>query len=218
MLASAKMQAYDHSLRIPMLFAGPGIRRNSQLDWLGTQVDVAPTILGLAGIPTPADVDGRSIVPLLVSAAVAAEQAEDLPGSVRQSLFRHAHDAPMERAASFHTYYNQGPEGVGDDGAGGAPRGAPRVDDWSNTWRALHYKRSGNGRDLKYIEFDPFGKQTAFASPAIYALFDLGKDPYELQNIYNATTSKATVAGAELLAELRALAQRYQTCTGVNCP
>ena len=65
MLASAKMQPYDHSLRIPMLFAGPGIKRGSQLDWLGTQVDLAPTILALAGIPTPSDMDGRSIVPLV---------------------------------------------------------------------------------------------------------------------------------------------------------
>ena len=44
MLKSAKMQAYDHSLRIPMLFAGPGIKRNSQLEWLGTQVHKTVTV------------------------------------------------------------------------------------------------------------------------------------------------------------------------------
>ena len=109
MIASAKMQAYDHSLRIPMLFAGPGIKRNSKLDWLGTQVDLAPTILALAGI-IPAGtvdefhIDGRSIVPLLVSAAAAAEQRETLPGSVSATLARHAGGTPMERVASFHTY------------------------------------------------------------------------------------------------------------------
>ena len=108
MLATAKMQAYDHSLRIPMLFAGPGIKHSSTIEWLGTQVDIAPTILGLAGIPTPADMDGRSIVPLLVSSSVAATQGETLPGSVSQTLARHVGEAPMTRAASFHTYYNQG--------------------------------------------------------------------------------------------------------------
>ena len=102
------MQAYDHSLRIPMLFAGPGIKRNSQLEWLGTQVDIAPTILGLAGIPTPSDMDGRSIVPLLVSHVVAETQHETLPGSVKRTLARYDSDRPMTRDASFHTYYNQG--------------------------------------------------------------------------------------------------------------
>lgn len=82
---------------------------------------------------------------------------------------------------------------VGDDGTGGAPSDQPRLDDWSNTWRALHYKHSG--RDLKYIEYDPYGKQTAFAKPAMYALFDLAKDPYELENVYNRT--KADKVGGE---------------------
>ena len=176
MLASAKMQPYDHSLRIPMLFAGPGIKRGSQLDWLGTQVDLAPTILALAGIPTPSDMDGRSVVPLLVSPATAAEQGEALPGSVSRTLERDASGAPMTRAASFHTYYNQGPWEVGADGSGGAPSGTPRLDDWSNTWRALHYKSAGMA--YKYVEWDPFGKQTAFAKPYMYALFDLVSTPF----------------------------------------
>ena len=103
---------------------------------------------------------------------------------------------------------------VGDDGAGGVPSDAPRLDDWSNTWRALHVKR--DGRDLKYIEFDPFGKQTAFSKPAMYAVFDLQKDPFELENIYNAT--QATEAGVALLGELHALVERYQSCAGVSCP
>eukprot|EP01047_Picozoa_sp_COSAG01_P023450 COSAG01_NODE_1419_length_10368_cov_131.656344_7_plen_83_part_00 len=38
MLYNAKMQFYDHSLRIPMLFSGPGIKHGSQFDFLGTQV------------------------------------------------------------------------------------------------------------------------------------------------------------------------------------
>ena len=222
MLATAKMQAYDHSLRIPMLFAGPGIKHDSKLDWLGTQVDLAPTILGLAGIATPNDMDGRSIVPLLVSEAAAAEQGLPLPGSVRRTLSLTLEDgggeepqqAPMTRVASFHTYYNQGPWVVGNDGTGGAPLSSPRLDDWSNTWRALHYM--ADGKDLKYAEYDPFGKQTAFAEPYMYTLFDLAADPFELTNIYAAT--KATPAGTKLLGELHALIERWQSCNGQSCP
>ena len=38
MLVTAKMQVYEHSLRIPTLFMGPGIEKNSKLAFLGTQV------------------------------------------------------------------------------------------------------------------------------------------------------------------------------------
>ena len=72
------------------------------------------------------------------------------------------------------------------------------------------------GRNLKYVEWDPFGKQTAFAKPYMYALFDLEKDQFELTNIYNATL--ATPAGAKLLASLHALMERYQSCKGESCP
>jgi len=207
MLSSAKMQFYDHSLRIPMLFAGPGIKHGADLDFLGTQVDVAPTILGMAGIPTPSDMDGRSVLPLLVSEATAAAQGEgSLPGSVLRHLAATAAaPPPPPRLASFHTYYNQGPWQVG------APH---RLDDWSNTWIGLHY--TAKGKDLKYGEFDPWGKQSGFAKPYMFALFDLKADPYELENVYNAT--KATANGAALLAELHELLARYNTCAGPACP
>ena len=107
----------------------------------------------------------------------------------------------------------EGPWVVGD-GTDGAPSESPRLDDWSNTWRALHYMYGG--RKLKYVEWDPFGKQTAFAKPYMYALFDLEKDQFELTNIYNATL--ATPAGAKLLASLHALMERYQSCKGESCP
>merc|ERR1719445_514954 len=50
MLPSNKFLLYEHSLRIPMVFMGPGIKPNSTLSFLGTQVDLAPSILGLADI------------------------------------------------------------------------------------------------------------------------------------------------------------------------
>eukprot|EP01045_Picozoa_sp_COSAG04_P042879 COSAG04_NODE_13769_length_592_cov_1.722110_2_plen_72_part_01 len=66
MLPSNKFLLYDHSLRIPMVIMGPGISPNSTNEFLGTQVDLAPTMLGLAGIATPPYMDGKSLVSLLV--------------------------------------------------------------------------------------------------------------------------------------------------------
>jgi arylsulfatase A-like enzyme len=46
-LPSNKFLLYDHSLRIPMLFSGPGITAGVEHAFFGTQVDLAPTMLGM---------------------------------------------------------------------------------------------------------------------------------------------------------------------------
>ena len=88
-LAFGKFVFYEHSRRIPAVFAGPGIRVGSRFGFLGTNVDVAPTILGLAGIAPVDGTDGRSMVPLLVSADTAAAQGGMLPPSVAGHLEPH---------------------------------------------------------------------------------------------------------------------------------
>ena len=54
---------YEESLRVPLVLAGPGIEVGTD-DRFVTNVDLAPTVLDLAGLDG-SDVDGRSLVPLL---------------------------------------------------------------------------------------------------------------------------------------------------------
>lgn len=63
-----KRQMYDHDVRIHLLARGPGIEAGSTFAFPGTQVDMAPTWLGMAGLAKPTGMDGRSIVPLIVDA------------------------------------------------------------------------------------------------------------------------------------------------------
>jgi len=61
-----KRLAFEESIRIPLLVCGPGIARTqSVLDQMALNIDVAPTLLELAGIDVPKHVQGRSLVPLL---------------------------------------------------------------------------------------------------------------------------------------------------------
>jgi arylsulfatase A-like enzyme len=83
--------------------ARPGIAPGSTLDFLGTQVDLAPTILEMAGLTPPAVMDGQSVLPLLVPNVKHAL----LPRDTRAYLERRPAAAP-HRLASFHEYYNQG--------------------------------------------------------------------------------------------------------------
>ena len=57
---------YEESLRMPFLIRWPGvIKAGTRSDAIGLNVDFAPTFLEAAGLPVPADVQGRSLVPVL---------------------------------------------------------------------------------------------------------------------------------------------------------
>ncbi|MBP7611103.1 MAG: sulfatase, partial [Steroidobacteraceae bacterium] len=57
---------YEESIRMPFLVRWPaGIRPGTRSDAIALNVDFAPTFLEVAGLPTPADMQGRSLLPLL---------------------------------------------------------------------------------------------------------------------------------------------------------
>jgi len=61
-----KRHVYEWDTKIHLLARGPGIRAGSSFTNPGTQVDIAPTLLGFAGVKAPEYMDGKSIVPFLV--------------------------------------------------------------------------------------------------------------------------------------------------------
>ena len=57
---------YEESLRMPFLIRWPGVVRPGSIQSaLAINTDFAPTFLAVAGLPVPADMQGRSLVPLL---------------------------------------------------------------------------------------------------------------------------------------------------------
>ena len=62
--------AYDTTLRVPLVMAGPGIRPRVVAEPVGL-VDVLPTALALLGLP-PSSGDGMSLAPLLAGGTLAA--------------------------------------------------------------------------------------------------------------------------------------------------
>jgi len=56
---------YEEVVRVPLLVRGPGAAAGQSRAELVTLVDLAPTILELAGATTPDVLEGRSLVPLL---------------------------------------------------------------------------------------------------------------------------------------------------------
>lgn len=63
-----KWLLYEESIRIPIIIQGPGIPETMQgtrPDQLALNIDIAPTILDMAGIPVPDEMDGISLYPHL---------------------------------------------------------------------------------------------------------------------------------------------------------
>jgi arylsulfatase A-like enzyme len=56
---------YEEAVRVPLLVRGPGLAAGTKRSELVSLVDLAPTILDLAGATPPEALDGRSLVPLM---------------------------------------------------------------------------------------------------------------------------------------------------------
>ncbi|MFC2161540.1 sulfatase-like hydrolase/transferase [Acidobacteriota bacterium] len=60
-----KQNIYDHSVRVPLIFAGPGIPQDIRSDTLCYLLDIYPTLFELLGFPIPESVEGISLVPAI---------------------------------------------------------------------------------------------------------------------------------------------------------
>ncbi len=69
-----KMEMYEQAVRVPLVFRGPGIAQGTN-DRPVSHLDIAPTLLELAGIDVPADMEGDSLSPSLLSGTPPRERA-----------------------------------------------------------------------------------------------------------------------------------------------
>ena len=60
-----KQNCYDHSVRIPLIFAGPGVPKKKKNDALIYQNQIFATLCDLVGIPQPAGLENPSLAPFV---------------------------------------------------------------------------------------------------------------------------------------------------------
>ncbi|MES2594913.1 MAG: sulfatase-like hydrolase/transferase [Verrucomicrobiota bacterium] len=61
-----KQNQYEHSIRSPLIIAGPGLPKNARSEALVQLSDLFPTLCDLAAVPIPDTVQSPSLVPLLL--------------------------------------------------------------------------------------------------------------------------------------------------------
>ncbi len=62
---SHKWLMHEESIRVPLILRAPKVAGGRKLHEMALNIDIAPTILDLAGLPVPPGTDGRSLRPLL---------------------------------------------------------------------------------------------------------------------------------------------------------
>lgn len=132
-------EPYEDALRLPFIVRAPGMVKDpgGKRKQMVLNIDIAPTLLDLAGVRAPADMDGMSIVP-----------------AIRDSRVKTRNDFLME----FWRYY---------------PENTP-------SYRGIRTDR------YKYVEFER-GREPW--------LFDLVKDPKEMENLYETKKGRKLVPG-----------------------
>lgn len=68
-----KLSLHEESARIPLVIAAPGVRP-AVTDALAQQIDLYPTLAGLAGLEPPDHLQGRSLVPVLRDPAASVHE------------------------------------------------------------------------------------------------------------------------------------------------
>jgi N-acetylglucosamine-6-sulfatase len=185
-LTGGKFIAYEPATHLPLLIRGPGIKPGTSTGELAANIDIAPTILELAGATATKSIDGRSLVPYMKDPALRSRrpilfesfvETADVEANGQPS-------APAERARA-----GAGASSSSRTGASASIVAPPK--DYIGI-------RLG---PYKYIEW-PSGEKE---------LYDITKDPYELNNIVRVRNL------SPIRAFLHAQLVRLEACVGRTC-
>jgi len=161
-LTGGKFLAYEPSTHVPFLMRGPGIKPGTATGELAANIDIAPTILELAGVEADKSIDGRSLVPFIKDTTLRSRRPILFESFVETSDVEANGGGPAAVPAGV-SRAGAGASRVGGSGGGAqASIVAPPKD----------YEGIRLG-PYKYIEW-PDGQKE---------LYDINKDPYELRNI-----------------------------------
>jgi len=179
-LTGGKFIAYEPATHLPLLIRGPGIKPGTSTGELAANIDIAPTILELAGASATKSIDGRSLVPYMKDPALRSR---------RPILFESFVETADVEANGEPTAQRARVSGTRRRGASASIVAPPK-----------DYEGIRLG-PYKYIEW-PDGEKE---------LYDITKDPYELNNIVRIRNL------SPIRAFLHAQLVRLETCVGKTC-
>lgn len=71
---TGKNTLWDDGTRVPLIFAGPGVKAGQRVTQPAELLDIYPTLIALAGVPPRGDLEGLSLAPQLAEATAKRER------------------------------------------------------------------------------------------------------------------------------------------------
>ncbi len=196
-LIGGKFLAYEPATHLPFLIRGPGIKPGTSTGELAANIDIAPTILELAGVEADKSIDGRSLVPFLRDPDLRTRRPIIFESFVQTS------DVEANGAIST-TGEGDGGRPGGNGSTGGSAQASsaptPPLAHASLLAPPLNYEGIRLG-PYKYIAW-PDGEKE---------LYNINKDPYELNNIVKEPNYYP------IRNFLHRQLRRYENCVGREC-
>ncbi|MFL5899205.1 MAG: sulfatase [Solirubrobacterales bacterium] len=186
-LTGGKFLAYEPATHLPLLIRGPGIKAGTATGELAANIDIAPTILELAGVTPDKSIDGTSLVPFF-----------------RDPSLRTRRPILFESFVETNDVEANG-EPTGQEAPIPGPAARPKASSSAEAKASIvappkDYEGIRLG-PYKYIEW-PDGEKE---------LYDITKDPYELNNIVRVPNF------FPIRAFLHAQLIRLEACVGHTC-
>jgi len=195
-LIGGKFLAYEPATHLPFLIRGPGIEPDTSTGELAANIDIAPTILDLAGVEPDKSVDGRSMVPFLRDPELRTRRPTIFESFVETS------DVEANGAIST--------SGEGDGGRpGGNGSTGERAHASSSAGTTAHASLLAPPLNYEGIRLGPY-KYIAWPDGE-KELYDINKDPYELNNIVKVPNFYP------IRNFLHRQLRRYENCVGREC-
>ena len=176
-----KTSGYAAGLHMPLLVAGPGVRRNERCAVPVSLVDIMPTMLSAVGLPVPETVQGLPLWPLLKG------QAKDFPRNV---MMASESEHYLARAVCDGRYYYVRNVVKPSGGFKRPPMNADLYDE--KVWDNRAYRATLEAQKEHPVEY---GMLADFVDGHIpdEELFDLKSDPYCMKNVLSDPALTATL-------------------------
>jgi N-acetylglucosamine-6-sulfatase len=192
-LGAGKWTPYEEDIRVPLIVRGPGVPEGETLHQMVLNNDLAPTFADLAGAKARSFVDGRSLVPLL--------DAEPRPEEDWRQRFL-VEAVAERRSVPRPPFINESevtPLVTGDplpqNWRSTSATTARLSEEWGRPWmKALRTE------EYLYVEY----------KTGEHELYDLRKDPYQLNNVYGS-------APPELKLRLETELDALRHCSAQDC-
>lgn len=186
-LAWDKREPYETDIRVPFFIRGPGVEKKAALESPVLNIDIAPTLLDIAGSTVPDCMDGLSFLPLI------KKQEQD--NRSRAFVVEYQGEGNKKSISSQCPWRD-------DNLAECVTEAACKCQDSrNNTYNCLRRIDFFEQLDFLYCEF-PY--------EFIKEYYDLTTDPYQLNNKYLHLNEKKSVILQEDLHKLK-------NCKGFSC-